>query len=145
MADTMVCHECGGRMARGAKPVEFEYKGQKIILEQPGWYCASCEESVLTGADMMATEPAFLEFKATVDGLAPPKEVSRIRKKLKLPQRKAGLILGGGVHAFQKYESGKDLPTKAMSNLLRLLDNQPALLEHLVAIQTRKENGKHTD
>jgi hypothetical protein len=29
--------------------------------------------------------------------------------------------------------------------LLRLLDNQPALLEHLVAIQTRKENGKHTD
>ena len=57
MADTMVCHECGGRMARGAKPVEFEYKGQKIILEQPGWYCASCEESVLTGADMMATEP----------------------------------------------------------------------------------------
>lgn len=145
MADTMVCHECNGHMARGAKPVEFEYKGHKVTLEQPGWYCASCEESVLTGADMMATEPAFLEFKATIDGLAPPKEVSRIRKKLKLSQRKAGVILGGGVHAFQKYESGKDLPTKAMSNLLRLLDSQPTLLEQLVAIQAQNENANHTD
>jgi HTH-type transcriptional regulator / antitoxin MqsA len=145
MADAMACHRCGSQMARGTRPVEFEYKGHKVALEQPGWYCAACEESVLTGADMMATEPAFLEFKAKVDGLAAPREVHRIRKKLKLSQRKAGLILGGGVNAFQKYESGQDLPTKAMSNLLRLLDREPSLLGYLVAIQDRKDDGSRID
>lgn len=71
-AGSIICHKCGGHMAHGTKPVEFEYKGNKITLEQPGWYCPGCEESVLTGADMMATEPAFLEFKDGVE--------SRIRK-----------------------------------------------------------------
>lgn len=66
-AGSVVCHRCSGHMARGAKPVEFEYKAHKVTLEQPGWYCASCEENILTGADMMTTEPAFLEFKQEVD------------------------------------------------------------------------------
>ncbi len=41
------------------------------------------------------------------------------------------MILGGGENAFQKYEAGKELPTRAMSNLLRLLDNDPARLREL--------------
>lgn len=145
MTGAMVCHQCAAQMMHGMRPVEFEYKEHKITLDQPGWYCLSCGENVLTGQDIMATEPEFLEFKEKIDGLVSPKEVSRIRKKLRLSQRKAGLILGGGVNAFQKYESGHDLPTKAMSNLLRLPDGDTSLLERLVALQAQQGNGSHID
>ncbi|MCG5240961.1 type II TA system antitoxin MqsA family protein [Azospirillum doebereinerae] len=77
------------------------------------------------------TEPAFTDFVAVVDGSLPAPEVKRIRKKLGLKQDEAGRILGGGPMAFNKYERRKDQPTRAMANLLRLLDNDPSRLKEL--------------
>ena len=48
----------------------------------------------------------------------------------------AGLLLGGGKRAFQKYENGDVLPSRAISNLLRLLSNNPALLKTLPAAES---------
>ncbi len=59
-------------------------------------------------------------------------EIRAIRKKLKLTQVQAGTILGGGKKAFQKYESGEILPSRAISNLLRVLASQPSLLQTIV-------------
>lgn len=58
-------------------------------------------------------------------------EIRAIRKKLKLTQIQAGTILGGK-KAFQKYESGEILPSRAISNLLRVLAAQPSLLQTIV-------------
>ncbi|MFZ0150368.1 MAG: type II TA system antitoxin MqsA family protein [Xanthobacteraceae bacterium] len=55
----------------------------------------------------------------------------RIRVKLKLSQRDAGFVLGGGPNAFQKYESGEILVSKAMANQLRMLDAHPEQVEEL--------------
>ena len=44
-------------------------------------------------------------------------------------------IRGGGKRAFQKYESGDVLPSRAISNLLRLLSNNLALLKTLPAVE----------
>jgi HTH-type transcriptional regulator/antitoxin MqsA len=118
-------------MTHGVRPMSFTYKGRSIILDQPGWYCDRCDEGIHTGTDMMATEPAFREFMASVDGLLPSPEIARIRRKLNLSQRLAGEILGGGPRAFQEYEKGTDVPNKAMSNLLRLLDTDPSRLAEL--------------
>jgi len=45
-------------------------------------------------------------LKARSENLPEPEEIRRIRKKLCLSQEKAGLLIGGGPRAFQKYESG---------------------------------------
>ena len=58
-------------------------------------------------------------------------EIRAIRKKLKLTQVQAGTILGGK-KTFQKYESGEILPSRAISNLLRVLAAQPSLLQTIV-------------
>lgn len=58
MADTMKCHECGGHMARAVKPMEFAYKGHKVIMDQPGWYCVACGEGVHSGEDMKVSDHA---------------------------------------------------------------------------------------
>ncbi|WP_200912129.1 type II TA system antitoxin MqsA family protein [Prosthecomicrobium hirschii] len=62
-----------------------------------------------------------------------------MRKRLHLTQREASQRLGGGPAAFQKYEAGDILVSQAMSNLLRLLDRDPTLLEHLAATRAAAE------
>lgn len=125
------CHECGEILVRDVRPFEIHYKGESITVDQPGWYCNGCGEGVLSGADMGKTDRDFLGLKARVDGTLSPDEVRRVRKKLGLTQKQAGLLLGGGPRAFQKYESGEVGASRAMSNLLKLLDAQPGLLQTL--------------
>ena len=61
------------------------------------------------------------------------REIRRIRKKLHLSQEAAGLLIGGGPRAFQKYESGDLLPSRAVSSALVLLDHDPEALSVLKA------------
>ena len=74
-------------------------------------------------------------LKARVEGLLDPQEIKRIRKKLHLSQEMAGLVIGGGPRAFQKYESGDLLPSQAISSALVLLDHDPKALNILKARQ----------
>lgn len=129
---TRVCPETGKTLVRDVRPVEFSYKGHVITLDQPGWFATDGgEESLHSGEDMLATQEAFDEFKAHVDGVLTGAEVKTIRGRLKLSQREAGVLLGGGPRSFQKYEAGETRPSVAMSNLLRLLDRDPSRVEEL--------------
>ncbi len=131
MEKTLRCHECASDMVRDRRPHEVVYKGHSVTVAQSGWYCTACAEVVIDGTDMTVLEEAFLHLKAEVDGILTPAEVTRIRKHLGLSQRRAGALLGGGPRSFQKYESGADWVTRAMANLLRLLDKDPSRLAEL--------------
>ncbi|MDQ7832232.1 MAG: type II toxin-antitoxin system MqsA family antitoxin [Desulfovibrionaceae bacterium] len=50
---------------------------------------------------------------------------------MRLTQKEAGTIIGGGPRAFQKYESGELLPSRAIVSALKLLDSNPKGLEVL--------------
>lgn len=139
MGGTIRCHACGADMVRDVRPDEVVYKGHSEKIDQPGWYCQGCDEVVLDGADSAVADEAFIRLRAEVDGVLTPQEVARIRQRLGLSQRQAGALLGGGPRSFQKYESGTDWVTKAMANLLRLLDRDPSRIEELVAaLHTRR-------
>jgi HTH-type transcriptional regulator/antitoxin MqsA len=58
-------------------------------------------------------------------------ELARIRKKLKLTQQQAALLTGGGPNAFSRYERGKAKPLQSVTNLFKLLDNHPELLDEI--------------
>lgn len=49
--------------------------------------------------------------------------VKRIRKRMKLTLREAGTFIGGGTNAFQKYERGDVLVSKAVASAMLLLDD----------------------
>ena len=129
--DAPTCHECGGVMRRDVRPDTIEYRGRTVTVDQPGWYCDACGEAVLTDEDARATERAFHDLKAEVEGVLRPAEVRGVRKRLGLSQRAASELLGGGPRAFQKYEAGTVIISRAMSNLLRLLANDPSRLREL--------------
>jgi HTH-type transcriptional regulator/antitoxin MqsA len=126
------CPECGGRAVFDTRADTVEYKGHKAKVKVPGYWCEKCGEAVLDGDALEKRERAFLELRAQVEGVLGPKEVAAIRERLKLSQRRAGEILGGGPRAFQKYESGEQQVSTPMANLLRLLAKDPHRLDELL-------------
>jgi HTH-type transcriptional regulator/antitoxin MqsA len=131
---TVQCPECGGPMVRETRPAKIEYKGHHVMVDTDALWCTECGESIVEGAALMAQDRAYRTLKAKVDGVLTPEEVISIREKLGLTQRAAGDILGGGPRAFQKYEKGDVAVSAPMSNLLRLLANDPKRLRELLEI-----------
>ena len=128
-----VCPETGAPMYRGARPMTLTYKGESLTFDMPGWYCDQSEESIHTGQDMKVSDRMLNLLKARYEGLLEPEQIRRIRKKLHLTQEAAGILIGGGPRAFQKYESGDLLPSRAISSALLLLDHDPEALSLLKA------------
>lgn len=123
-----LCPKTGTPMYRGVRPMTLSYRGQTITFDMPGWYCHDCDESIHTGRDMKISDRMLNLLKARCEGLLEPGEIRRIRKKLKLSQEAAGLLIGGGPRAFQKYESGDALPSRGINTALVLLDHDPGAL-----------------
>jgi HTH-type transcriptional regulator/antitoxin MqsA len=101
------------------------YRGESVTFDMPGWYCDVSEESIHTPKDMQVSDRMLNRLKAKAERLLQPDEIRRIRKKLRLSQFEAGEIIGGGPRAFQKYEIGDLLPSRAISSALTLLDHDP--------------------
>jgi len=132
-----VCPETGASMHREVRPMTLTYKNESITFDMPGWYCDQSEESIHTGEDMKTSDRMLNRLKARSEGLLEPEEIRRIRKKLRLTQEAAGLVIGGGPRAFQKYESGDLLPSRAISSALVLLDHDPKALTVLRGRQNK--------
>lgn len=132
-----VCPVSGAPMRRDARPMTLTYKGESVTFDMPGWYCDASDESSHTGADMKVSDRMLNRLKAQVEGLLGPADIRRIRRRLGLTQAEAGDLIGGGPRAFQKYEAGDLLPSRAVSSALRLLDRDPAA----VAVLYRRQGG----
>jgi HTH-type transcriptional regulator/antitoxin MqsA len=115
---------------RETRTARYEYRGEILDYEQSGDWCSACEEAVLTGDDMAATEELLLDFMRQVEQRQAG-ELARIRRKLKLTQKQAAALTGGGHNAFSRYERGEARPLPAIMHLFRLLDRHPELLDEL--------------
>lgn len=135
MKETMIHPETGAVLRRMMKRRKLEYKGVERVFELPGWWPADDGDGVLDAPDLAVANAAFRELRAEAAQRLKAEEVRRIRTRLKLSQRRAGELLGGGPRAFQKYESGEVVVSRPMANLLMLLDRDPARLKELASGQ----------
>ncbi len=131
MAETPVCPETGALMYRDERPMTLEYRGRSTTFSMPGWYCDRSDQSIHTAEDMKVSDRALNRLRAEAERLLAPEEIRRIRKKLGLNQVQAGELIGGGPRAFQKYEAGDLVPSRAANTALILLDNDPAALREV--------------
>jgi len=107
------------------------YKGESITFDMPGWYGDNPDEGLFDPEDMKVSDRALNRLKVRAEKLLEPEEIRRIRRKLRLNQVRAGELIGGGPRAFQKYEAGDLLPSRAVSSALTLLDHNPEALQVL--------------
>ena len=127
----MPCPETGQTLRRDTRPFAVQYKGQEAIVDLPGYYPDGAGESVHVGADMAAADAALRTLKERIDGLPAPATIRRIRHKLRLSQRAAGVLFRVGERAFDKYERSLVEPSGPTIQLLRLLDTHPELVSEL--------------
>ncbi|SPR97713.1 type II TA system antitoxin MqsA family protein [Cupriavidus taiwanensis] len=131
----MKCPECGGaELVAGMRDMPYTYRGETTVIPNvPGQWCPKCGEGVLP-RDSDWVSDAMLAFNRQVNAaLVDPAFITEVRKKLRLDQREAAEIFGGGVNAFSRYETGRTKPPLALVKLLRLLDRHPELLEEIRA------------
>ena len=129
-----LCLNCEqGEMVRSQRDSVIEYRGHSVIVHAlDGWHCPVCGEVEFADSEGIRYATALEKLRLNVDA-EEATELARIRKKLKLSQRRAAEIAGGGVNAFSRYENGKAKPLAAVVNLFRLLDRHPELIDEISA------------
>ncbi len=140
----MKCPVCGAaELIHGSQDIPYFYKGKKTIIPNvEGEFCPNCGEGVFNNEQGEKLNNLMLEFnkavnKQTVD----PSYIARIREKLRLDQKEAAEIFGGGVNAFSRYETGKATPPTSLMHLFKILDLYPSLLNVIVD----KEDPRQVD
>ena len=126
------CLNCGhDDMEYGTRNVPYAYRGYKRVIENiRGWHCTECHEVEFDTGEGVRFASAIEQISQEIDAHEAA-ELARIRKKLKLTQHEAAKLTGGGPNAFSRYERGKTNPVLAVTNLFKLLDHHPNLLDEI--------------
>lgn len=126
------CPICGEQaLKHEIKPVPYNYKGHTFTIDQPAEWCSACGEGIIQPEDNKAVQAQIQEEKARIDGLLTPQQIQKIRKFLKLNQKEASRLFGGGINAFNRYENGITPVPKPLSLLLTILEKHPGQLGEL--------------
>ena len=56
--------ETGEVLHRDVRTIEFSYKGEKIIVNMPGWYPEEGDEGIFTSEDVKFSDQALRILKA---------------------------------------------------------------------------------
>lgn len=132
----MKCPVCGAaELIRDTRDLPYTYKGETTLIQAvTGDYCPACAESILDAAESDRVMKEMRAFSKQVNAaIVDPQFIAGVRKKLKLDQREAAELFGGGVNAFSRYENGKTKPPLALVKLLKVLDRHPDLLSEVRA------------
>lgn len=100
---------------------------EEVVPAVNGWHCPNCGEIEFADSEGSARYSAALERIGERERAM----IARTRKKLRLTQRQAAELTGGGHNAFSRYERGEARPVAAVINLFRLLDKHPELLDEI--------------
>lgn len=127
------CSNCGSKeMIYGAHDVTRTYEGNPItVAAVEGWLCSACGESEFEDAE---SAKRYFDRASNLQQEIRNRQVEElrnIRKRLKLTQRQAAELFGGGANAFSDYERGVAKPARSTVMLLHLLDHHPELLDEL--------------
>lgn len=130
------CPLCGGGQLC-EKVIEecFNYKGHSLIVsDYHVLECPACGEAVVDKDSARRAEKMLRDFGRKIDGLLTAADIKRIRRKLHLTQEQMATVLGGGLKGFARYENGQVIQSRAMDNLLRILDQFPESLDVLPVV-----------
>jgi len=130
---TRTCMHCEtGKMALDWRTVMARLDGlTQEVSDVCGCFCDQCGEVEFADSGSAARYAAAMDDLVIERRRQRVKEVRRIRTRLKLPQKAAAEVFGGGVNAFSRYERWEVDPPRAVVKFLRVLDRHPELLDEV--------------
>jgi putative zinc finger/helix-turn-helix YgiT family protein len=105
-------------------------EGGTLIVPNAQWEeCTHCGQIVLGYALVKAVE----RLSRQRQGLLLPEEIKTIRERAGLTQAEIAEFLSIGEKTYTRWEAGRSIQNKSSDNLIRLIDQNPDLLEHFEA------------
>jgi HTH-type transcriptional regulator/antitoxin MqsA len=136
VSETRIHPETGKVLRRDVRPQTVVVGSLSRTVDVAGWYPDDDSDAIHSGADLKTLDAAY---KALREDYAA--RVKAVRKKLRLTQEEAGVIIGGGKRAFQKYESGRTPPSDAAVGLIEVLARHPEEVATLRAFRLVPEKA----
>ena len=133
---TYQCPLCGCNLKRETRIFTSIYKGQQYSYQQIGDWCDECEESFFGPEDLKASKKERTDKKREIDHLLKTEEIKQFRTKMKLSQKEASILFGGGPMAFSKYERGEQSQSKSTDILMKLLMNKIISIDDIKKIES---------
>ena len=136
--ESFTCAVCGRETARlVTRPFDAIYNKIPIRLDSVERYeCDSCGESTFDPEQDRAVSEAVKAKAREKLGLLPPEKIVDIRKRCALSQAELETLFGLGEKVVIRWEKGRVLQSKTADVLLRLMDQNPAIVEDLRKIHT---------
>ena len=93
--------------------------------------CERCGESTLTPEQAKAASKQVKSFARERLNLLPPEKIIGIRKRCNLSQEELERLFGLGKKVVVRWEKGRVLQSKTADVLLRLMDQNPDIVDEL--------------
>ena len=124
-----LCPTCGkGELVEDTRDVAHDYHGKQVVIRNVhALFCTACDELVMDSDEAQRVSDELAAFRKECN-THDSRFIRSVRKKLRLGQKEAGEIFGGGVNAFSRYETGKTNPPVSLLKLFRILDAHPELI-----------------
>ena len=126
------CPICGdGVLTVHVDQMPAEYNDVKGHIASHYSICNKCGSEQAGTEQLRRNKRAMIAFKKQASGLLSGEQVRQVRLQLKLSQKEAAEIFGGGPVAFSKYENDDVMQSEAMDKLLRVVQFRPDTLKIL--------------
>jgi HTH-type transcriptional regulator/antitoxin MqsA len=129
-AETTIHPETGALLTRGQRSQTITYMGLSRTFIASGWWPENDDDGIVAGSDHDAFDAALAELKA--EYAANMRLLAKdMRRKARLTQKEASQLLTGSPNSFSKYERGEALPSWPTALLMKLIAEDPALIEKI--------------
>ena len=133
----MICEVCGYDGAQLVnRPFDSSYNQIPVHLDSVEMYvCDRCGESVLTPEESKEVSRKVKALARERLNLLPPEAIVDIRKRNNLSQEDLERLFGLGKKVVIRWERGRVLQSKTADVLLRLMDQNPGIIDEMRKIQ----------
>jgi putative zinc finger/helix-turn-helix YgiT family protein len=120
---------------------------QFVIVDDQRMRCDQCGEEYYTGEQADLHEFKVDAKKREQQRLLAPERITAIRARSGVSQRNFEAMVGMGTNTLSRIERGKEVQSKVVDNMLRLIDRDPAALGYLASeagltLEPKKKPGR---
>ncbi len=129
------CHECGGPVIQERGPQSVQVGERFVTVEAEYLRCTACGEIVFHLRQAEAMERAAVDIVRREEELLSPGEIEAIRARHGLSQAAFEQLIHVGPKTVTRWERGSVAPNGTADILLRILRDEPGVVERLAREQ----------
>lgn len=130
-----ILHECADHLEPIERVRDFPIHGTTVPVREELYRCGVCGEEEYSFEQVVAAERRASEVYREQNGFLQPDEIAGLRRRWGVTQAQLEGALGVGRKTVARWEAGRVLQSRALDNLLRVIDRFPAVLGFLAERQ----------